>query len=103
VTDFVCVLAWLNVNRACWGLTAEFEVLSELGRGTYGTVLLARSQRDDELYVLKRIHVKHLSVQQQRAAISEVLLLQRVNHAHVIRYHTSFVRCVCVCVCVCVC
>jgi serine/threonine protein kinase len=33
-----------------------------------------------------------LSVSQQRAAVAEVLLLQRVSqHPHVIRYHTSFV------------
>jgi serine/threonine protein kinase len=47
---------------------------------------------DRALCVIKRVAIGHLSIAQQRAAIAEVLLLQRVPpHAHVIRYHAAFV------------
>jgi hypothetical protein len=70
----------------------HFEVLEELGRGSFGVVHLARSRLDSNLYVLKRVEIAHLSISQQRSAIAEVLLLQRVPpHTHVIKYHTAFV------------
>eukprot|EP00284_Hemiselmis_tepida_P008788 CAMPEP_0174919742 /NCGR_PEP_ID=MMETSP1355-20121228/3834_1 /TAXON_ID=464990 /ORGANISM="Hemiselmis tepida, Strain CCMP443" /LENGTH=259 /DNA_ID=CAMNT_0016164985 /DNA_START=147 /DNA_END=923 /DNA_ORIENTATION=- len=71
---------------------ADFEILQELGRGTYGVVNKVRSRKDARVYVLKKIKCSHLPPQRQKEALLEVLLLRRLNHPNVIGYHTSFVE-----------
>eukprot|EP00742_Colponemidia_sp_Colp-10_P006507 GILJ01006972.1.p1 GENE.GILJ01006972.1~~GILJ01006972.1.p1 ORF type:complete len:870 (-),score=87.07 GILJ01006972.1:194-2803(-) len=71
---------------------ADFRFIGELGRGSFGVVYKVLSLREDKFYVLKKISVKHMTDKQQREALKEVLILRRVRHAHIIRYHTSFVE-----------
>ena len=68
------------------------QVLSELGRGTYGVVLKVRSLRDGGIYVLKRIRIGHLKPERQREVFKEASVLRRLKHTHVIGYYTSFVE-----------
>jgi NIMA (never in mitosis gene a)-related kinase len=70
----------------------DFELVSELGRGTYGVVHKVRSKRDGKIYCMKRVKCGHLSPQRQREVLMEVLMLRRLNHKHVIGYYTSFVE-----------
>jgi serine/threonine protein kinase len=71
---------------------ADFELVSELGRGTYGVVHKVRSKKDGKIYCLKRVKCGHMSPQRQREVLMEVLMLRRLNHKHVIGYYTSFVE-----------
>ena len=71
---------------------ADFELVSELGRGTYGVVHKVRSKKDGKIYCLKKVKCGHLSAQRQREVLMEVLMLRRLNHKHVIGYYTSFVE-----------
>lgn len=38
----------------------DFKVMSELGRGSYGTVYKVQSNKDGNTYVLKKICLKHM-------------------------------------------
>jgi NIMA (never in mitosis gene a)-related kinase len=38
----------------------DFKIQGELGRGSYGTVYKVYSERDQKIYVLKRIDMKHM-------------------------------------------
>ena len=71
---------------------SDFELVSELGRGTYGVVHKVRSKKDGKIYCLKRVKCGHMSTQRQREVLMEVLMLRRLNHKHVIGYYTSFVE-----------
>lgn len=77
----------------------DFEVLEELGSGSFGSVYRAKSIIDGHIYVLKKIKVGHLSISQQRQAVSEVLILQRVENQNIIRYITSFIDGAFLCIC----
>jgi len=37
-------------------------MIEELGKGSYGTVYKVRSLLNDEIYVLKKINMKHLKL-----------------------------------------
>ena len=70
----------------------NFQVLAELGRGSYGIVYKVQSLRDSQVYVLKKICMKHMKPKHQAAALKEVQILRTISHPHIIRYHTSFVE-----------
>jgi serine/threonine protein kinase len=38
----------------------EFELISQIGRGTYAKVILARFKPDSKLYALKILNKKHI-------------------------------------------
>ena len=71
---------------------ADFELVAELGRGTYGVVHKVRSKKDGKIYCLKKVKCGRLSAQRQREVLMEVLMLRRLSHKHVIGYYTSFVE-----------
>lgn len=76
----------------CGAIAADFELLCTLGRGSHGVVHKARSRRDGGTYVLKEVQVKALSEAQRREAVSEVLVMRRLRHPHIVRYYTCFVE-----------
>ena len=71
---------------------SDFELVAELGRGTYGVVTKVRSKLDGKIYCMKRVKCGHMSPQRQREVLMEVLMLRRLNHKNVIGYYTSFVE-----------
>ena len=71
---------------------ADFEILSELGRGSYGVVLKVRSRKNGQMYALKKLPMKHMKPKHQKEALQEVLLLKRLSHPNIIHYYISFVE-----------
>lgn len=51
-----------------------------------GRAYLVQSNVDDQFYVMKRIHIGHLSPQQQEGAKREAQLHSLVSHEHVIGF-----------------
>ena len=45
---------------------SDFKILSELGKGSYGTVFKAQSLINNKEYVIKKINIKHLKPKHQR-------------------------------------
>lgn len=72
---------------------ADFKILNELGRGSYGIVYKVQALKDkNNVYVLKKIAIKHLKPKHQREALQEVLILRKLEHPNIIRYYTSFLE-----------
>ena len=69
----------------------DFVMLNELGRGAFGVVRKARLKTDGREYVLKEIPLGQLSVAEQRSALSEVLIMRKLDHPHIVKYYNSFV------------
>ena len=71
----------------------DFEIMSELGRGSYGVVYKVKAKKDDgNIYALKTIPMKHMKLKHQREALQEMLLLKKLEHPNIIRYYASFIE-----------
>lgn len=71
---------------------ADFKIIGELGRGTYGVVYKVISNIDKCVYVMKKINIKHVKQKHQAEALKEAQILSKVHHNNIIRYYNSFVE-----------
>lgn len=71
---------------------ADFEVLSRLGSGSFGTVYKVRRIVDENMYVIKNVRIIELSFKEQSEAINEVQILAQLKSPYVVRYYDSFIE-----------
>ena len=71
---------------------SEFEIVKQLGKGSYGTVYVVRSKLDKNTYVMKKMELNHLKESQQRECYREVSILRKVSHPNIIKYYSSFLE-----------
>lgn len=69
---------------------AEFEQLELLGRGGFGKVSRVRNRLDGNIYAIKRIKLN--PARTFKRVLREVLLLSRLAHHHIVRYHTAWIE-----------
>ena len=71
---------------------SDFEIIKELGKGSYGTVYKVKSLLNSNVYVMKKMEIKHLKHQQQLECYREVSILKKVSHQNIIQYYSSFLE-----------
>ena len=69
----------------------DFEVLEELGSGSYGKVLKVKHKIDEHLYALKVIPLPQDEASRKRA-LRECKRLAQVDHPGIVRYHNSWME-----------
>jgi len=60
-----------NQEKKVGSKLQDFKVISELGRGSYGVVNKVLSLVDNEVYVMKKINMKHIKIKHQKEALKE--------------------------------
>ncbi|RDD44562.1 Serine/threonine-protein kinase Nek4 [Trichoplax sp. H2] len=68
----------------------SFNVLKQIGKGSYGEVFLVRHKRGNKKYVMKKIQLKNASTRERKAAQQEALLLKKLIHPNIVSYKDSF-------------
>ena len=71
---------------------SDFEIVKQLGKGSYGTVYVVTSKLDKNTYVMKKMELNHLKESQQKECYREVSILRKVSHPNIIRYYSSFLE-----------
>ena len=71
---------------------SDFEIIKQLGKGSYGTVYTVKSRIDSNVYVMKKMELNHLKESQQRECYREVSILRKVSHPNIIKYYASFLE-----------
>ena len=71
---------------------ADFEIVSELGRGSYGVVYKVKSRKNGTIFALKKIPINHMKPKNQRESLQEMLILKKLSHPNIIRYYSSFIE-----------
>jgi serine/threonine protein kinase len=68
---------------------ADFTIINELGKGSYGVIYKVQSRLDNGIYVIKKMELKHMKEKQQKESWKEVMILKKVNHPNLIKYIDS--------------
>ena len=71
---------------------SDFEIIKELGKGSYATVYKVKSHLNSNIYVMKKMELNHLKPRQQQECYREVSILRKVSHQHIIKYYSSFLE-----------
>ena len=71
---------------------SDFEIVKQLGKGSYGTVYVVHSKLDKNTYVMKKMELNHLKESQQKECYREVSILRKVSHPNIIKYYSSFLE-----------
>ncbi|GMH45985.1 hypothetical protein BSKO_13949 [Bryopsis sp. KO-2023] len=71
---------------------SDFELLEELGSGSFGIVWKGRRKVDDLLYAIKQLRMTTMSRQEKDDCFREVTVLASLDHPNVTKYYDSFVH-----------
>ena len=71
---------------------AQFEILEELGKGTYGRVFKVRRHSDGAILVRKQVNIDGLSDTDIEEAVNEAKVMSKCDHFNIIRYYESFIE-----------
>ncbi|RYG63682.1 hypothetical protein EON64_15435 [archaeon] len=77
------------MSRSC---LKDFEIVSRLGAGSFGTVFKVRRYADKHFYVIKDVRIAELGHKEQADAINEVKILAQLKSPYVVRYFDSFIE-----------
>ena len=62
----------------------NFEIIKELGSGTFSKVFQVRRIADKEIYAMKKVKLTTLSRKEKENALNEIRILASVNHKNII-------------------
>eukprot|EP01083_Nonionella_stella_P293580 998465_1 len=65
---------------------SEYEVLDQIGGGSFGNVCKIRRKRDQKTFVWKVMDYRSMSDKEKKLMVSEVNILRQLDHAHIVRY-----------------
>ncbi|OQS06396.1 kinase [Thraustotheca clavata] len=84
-----------TANRGNVGNTTniwrDIEILRTIGKGTHGTVVMARRKLDGAVVAVKRVPLATSSESGRKQADNEVILLKSLYHVNIVRFYDSFV------------
>lgn len=71
---------------------ADFQVLKELGKGSYGVVNKVKCIKNGMIYVIKILDLKVMKEKHQKEAWKEAMILKKLSHPNIIKYYSSFLE-----------
>lgn len=68
----------------------DFEILSELGKGSFGFVYKVRRKSDYKIYALKKVSFSKLNPKEKENSLNEIRILASISNKNIIEYKESF-------------
>ncbi|CAI5792056.1 eukaryotic translation initiation factor 2-alpha kinase 1 isoform X1 [Podarcis lilfordi] len=70
----------------------EFDEITRLGKGGYGTVYKVRNKLDGQFYAIKKILIKKATKIDCMKVLREVKVLAGLQHPNIVGYHTAWME-----------
>uniref|UniRef100_A0A0A1WUJ4 non-specific serine/threonine protein kinase n=1 Tax=Zeugodacus cucurbitae TaxID=28588 RepID=A0A0A1WUJ4_ZEUCU len=70
----------------------DYEVISVIGNGTFGTCFKVRDKQTGELYAWKGIDYDELSESKKASLVSEIRVLRQLQHPNIVEYYHHLVN-----------
>ena len=81
-----------NINSHSFSQSSmdDFEIISELGKGSFGFVYKVRRKTDNIIYALKKVSFSKLNSKEKENSLNEIRILASLHNKHVIEYKDAF-------------
>ncbi|XP_014111851.1 PREDICTED: serine/threonine-protein kinase Nek5 [Pseudopodoces humilis] len=67
----------------------KYEIIKQIGEGSFGKIFLAKGKTDKEPCVIKEINLTKMPVKEKEASEKEVILLAKMKHANIVTFYAS--------------
>lgn len=65
----------------------NYEVISNIGKGSFGTVSKVRRKADGKILVWKEMNYGKMSEKEKQQLVAEVNILRELRHPNIVRYY----------------
>ncbi|CAD8053408.1 unnamed protein product [Paramecium primaurelia] len=90
----------MNVQQNKTSSLKDFQIIQELGKGSFSTVYKVKRIADGQEYALKKVKLGSLKQKEKENALNEVRLLASINNKYIVAYKDAFFddesRCLCI-------
>ncbi|CAD8137232.1 unnamed protein product [Paramecium octaurelia] len=90
----------MNVQSTHQSTLQDFQVIQELGSGSFSNVYRVKRIVDGQEYALKKVKIANLKQKEKQNALNEVRFLYSINHKHIVAYKEAFIdepsQCLCI-------
>ena len=74
------------------GQASDYEVLEQIGTGSFGRCCLVVRRRDGQKFVWKEVNYSQMRENEKESLVREVNLLRELKHSHIVRYVDRIVK-----------